>query len=464
MPWQQYTADVLGEMNPDGSLVYGEGNLLVGRQEGKTEWDLAENVHRVTAMVLSHGPQRVTFTMQSRKKARMRLERDYATRLRGGRGFAEIDAKSRQRPRRQTEWRLGMNSGVEAIQFGPASYIQIDTPSRTDGHGDTIGRGSIDEAFAHVDNTVEIGMEPAMLTVTDSQLMVLSAAGDVRSEYLWGKVLRGRKMVEAGADQGLAYFEWSGQYGEDDPSDPAVWRRCCPALGFTVTEAKLEALWRKAKEGGQDDIDAFCRSYLCMWPEVPVLGASSAEAAIDSTLWADLVDIEDFRPTPVAFSVEVSEDRKWSSIGLAGRRSDGRTHLQIVQAQRGTGWVVPRVVELAKGWKPVGVVVRPGGAAGSLAASLEAAGVTVVRASPRDEAAATGLFLDGLDEDGIRHDGQRQVAVSIGAARKHATATAGANVLVSSDSSVDIAPLKALVMAMFGLAKGGKPKRTGKVW
>jgi phage terminase large subunit-like protein len=80
----------------------------------------------------------------------------------------------------------------EHIQFGRGSFLQIDAPSRTGGHGDTLDDGTIDEAFAHEDDTVEAGMRPAMATRRNAQLWVISTAGDARSKYLWRKVLAGR--------------------------------------------------------------------------------------------------------------------------------------------------------------------------------------------------------------------------------------------------------------------------------
>jgi hypothetical protein len=333
MPWQRYVADVGLELNPDGSLVYSEVDLEVGRQEGKTELKFVIAVMRLTVFVATHGPQRVTYTMQNRKKARTRLERDYAARLRGGAGFKEIRPTSRERPRKATEWRLGMNSGVEAIQFGPESWLQIDTPSRTDGHGDTLDLGLIDEAFAHQDDTVELGMEPAMLTRTDPQLWVLSAGGDAKSVYLWRKILRGRKLVEDGCDSGVAFFEWSAA-DDADPADPATWRSCCPALGFTVTEDRLDSLWRKAAVEGPTAIDSFRRSYLSQWPEIPVLTDEiAAWRHLSKAGWDDCAEFQHTPEGPIAHSIDADFDAKgelWVSIGA----SNG-THLEVVTPPAG---------------------------------------------------------------------------------------------------------------------------------
>lgn len=449
MPWQQYVADVALELNPDGSLHYDEINLLVGRQEGKTELKFVLMVMRMTVMAARLGPQRVTYTMQNRKKARTRLERDYAPRLRKAAGFKEIPAVSRQRPTKQTEWRLGMNSGVEAIQFGAESFIQIDTPSRTDGHGDTIGAGFIDEAFAHEDNTVELGMEPAMLTVDSAQLWVLSASGDVRSKYLWAKVVRGRKLVDSGGT--VAYFEWSAEYGEDDPADPEVWRRSCPALGYTITEDKLRALYLKALEDGRKEaLDGFCRSYLCMWPEVPVLTDTEERWLIVPKLSWETIGLDGHRPAgQVAYGLAVDRNaagEEWCSIAA----SDG-DHIENItppEAEPGCEWVIPkckgRINEL---W------VRSTGPHTKLIGPLERAGITVHQVKSGEYVQACGEFKDDVlvqrTHWNPKAEGSTRLTKAIAGAVPR-DVQEGAWQLSRSLSSVDVSPAEAVIVARWG--------------
>jgi hypothetical protein len=184
---------------------------------------------------------------------------------------------------------------------------------------------------------------------------------------------------------------------------------------------------------------------------------------IDMAVWALLEDLEEQRPNPVAFSVAVSDDRQWSSIGLAGERSDGHTHVQIVQAGRGTGWVVERLEQLYAQWKPAsGVAVAPGSPAGSLIPKIESAGVEVLRCSPRDWRQACGMFDDAITERSQRHMGQPQLNVAVGAAKR---SKAGDAHEFDGTPDVDIAPLRATILAMFALARPhATTKRAGRVW
>lgn len=452
MPWQQYVADVALELDDDGSLHYSEINLVVGRQEGKTELKFVMMVLRMTVLAAGLGPQRVTYTMQNRKKARTRLERDYAPRLRKAAGFKEIPAQSRQRPSKQVEWRLGMNSGVEAIQFGPESYIQIDTPSRTDGHGDSIDGGFIDEAFAHEDNTVELGMEPAMVTRDSAQLWVLSASGDAKSKYLWAKVVRGRKLAESETAP-VAYFEWSAEYGEDDPSKPETWHRACPALGYTITEAKLSALYAKALEDGRKEaLDGFCRSYLCMWPEVPVLEDTDERWLIfPKSNWFDCAQSGHVASGRVAYAIAVDTNaagEEWCSVGA----SDGN-HVEVVTPPGvgpGTDWVIPKLVAAGRF---TDVWLRSTGPATKLFGPLERAGFTVHKIPANDYVQACGEFKDDVLVERLHWDpdavGSTQLTTAFaGAVRRDVQD--GAWLLSRSLSNVDVSPAEAVITARWG--------------
>jgi phage terminase large subunit-like protein len=416
-PFQQLIADVAFELNADGSLVYREIVILVGRQEGKTALKFVVMMHRLVVMSQTHGPQRVTYTMQDRKKARVRLERDYAVRLRGARGFKEIPSTSRARPVKQTQWRLGANSGTEHIQFGPASYMQIDTPSRTGGHGDTLDAGFIDEAFAHEDDTVETGMEPALLIPADSQMWVLSASGDAKSKYLYRKVVAGRKLIEEGCDEGTAYFEWSAP-DDANPGDPEVWRSSCPALGIRypggggLTEAKMADLWARAQRKGQEGIDLFCRSYLCMWPEVPVLEDSVTFRVIDQEGWNACCE-PGHRPSgELRYALDVDVDAngdEWCSIAV----SDGYYVQDVtpIGAVSGTAWVVGEVV---KHRNDVGeLVIDPAGPAGKLVAPLEKAGITLRKVTAQESTQADMHLVERVAQREVCHIGQPRLDAAV---------------------------------------------------
>lgn len=442
MDWQQDLADVAYEYDPaTGSLRYDEVDVTVPRQSGKTTITLAKKVHRLTVMARQWGPQRSTYTAQTRLAARKKLERDFAEVLRSSRGFREVP-HSRARPSKMTEWRLTLNNGSEAIQFGPGSFLQIDAPSRTGGHGDTLDDGTIDEAFAHEDDTVEAAMRPAMATRRNAQLWVLSTAGDAKSSYLWRKVLAGRKATLEGRHGRVCYVEYSAP-DDADPGDPATWWGCMPALGVTVTEDFVRGEWDRAQRRGQEGVNSFARAYLNQWPDVPVLGGDGG--ALPLQAWLDLADPDAERGSDVVFGADVAEDRSaW--VAVAWTRPDGSAH--VVLANDGRALPAHRLVEeckrLSGEWG--GTVVPPR----AFVDDLEREGVPVESLKSGEFSAACGAFADAVDAGRVFHGNQPALSEAVKAARWRSAGSAGERAFQLKDSP-EVGPLAAAVRALHGL-------------
>jgi hypothetical protein len=446
MPWQELVAEVAFEVDDDGRLAYDEVVVVVGRQQGKTAMTMAAAVHRLVPLVRSHGPQRATFTMQNRTKARNKLERDYAPRLRRSRSFREVSRYGR--PANSVEWRLGMNSGSEHIQFGGASYLQIDTPGRSGSHGDTLDLGLIDEAFAHEDDTVEGAMSPAMVTRRDRQMWVLSAAGDGKSKYLWRKILAGREACRTGAHGRTAYFEWSAPDG-DDPGSPVTWSACCPALGLTVEESALASEWERALRGGVEGVNTFRRAYLSQWPEVPILEEDLAWRVIAEADWKACEQPRHRgKPAGMSYGLDVDVSAKgetWCSIGA----SDGFHHELVtpLDARPGTGWVVEACVARRDRFREL--LVEPSGPAGDLLVPLRREGIRVREVTGREFGQACGGMVAAVRDRAMVHLGQPQLDMAVAGVEKRDLGD-GAFRFSRTRSVVDIGPLVAVTLARWG--------------
>lgn len=450
MPWQQDLVDVAFKYDPVTSLLrYTEIDLTVPRQSGKTLLIFAKKVFRLIVLARKYGPQTSTYTAQSRQKARKKLEREWAELLRASPSFREV-AHAKARPSKPTEWRLSLNNGSEAIQFGSGSYLQIDAPSRTGGHGDTLDDGTIDEAWAQEDDTVEAGMRPAMATRMNAQLWVISTAGDATSKYLWRKIVAGRAASLSGQHGSVCFADYSAA-DDADPGDPATWWSCMPALGHTVTEAFVASEWERAQRKGQEGIDSFRRAYLNQWPEIPIL-EDKPESVIDSKAWADAAKADASELSPIALAVDVTPNRAFASIGLAGRRPDGRVQVEVIDNRPGTAWVVPRLVDLIARRDPCALLLDKTSPAASLLPALAEAGVEPYVTTATDMAQAFGGFYDAATQDGLRHTGDPLLAQALAAARTRDLAGGRA---WTRHGAADISPLVTVTLAHFGLVKFG---------
>jgi hypothetical protein len=367
MPWQQQIADVALEVMPDGTPAFRELNVLVPRQCGKTSLMLAMELHRA---LLWGTPQVIGYTAQTGWDARRKLIDDQVPLL-------EVSQLA------STIKRVYRGAGMESIHFKNSSRIDVMPSTPTAGHGRVINLGIIDEAFSDEDDRREGALLPAMATKRDAQLFVISTAGTQSSLYLKRKVEQGRAMVEAGIDEGVAYFEYSA--GEDDDiDDPATWWRTIPAMGLTIDE-KVIAHARGTMTEGE-----FRRAYLCQWTVLD-------EAAIPAKYVARVMDADTAPSGRLSFGIDVAMDRSYSAISVA----DETGRVELIEHREGVGWVVDRALDLWR--KHKGTLVVDGySPANSLVDRLEGGGIPVTRYTIRDMTAACGLFYDAVLDDAIR--------------------------------------------------------------
>jgi len=251
MPWQQYVADVVLEIDPaTGRLAYDKWGLTVPRQSGKSTFVEAKSVHRCSATGFFGARQHVVYTAQTRLKAREKWEEDFA---------ADLEASSAFKQR----IRVHKGNGAEHIRFLNGSRFGLEASTEKAGHGSTLDEAYLDEAFAHQDYRLEQAFGPAMITRANKQLGWLSTAGWLDgSPYLEEQVSIGRALVAEGRQRGYAYFEWSADQ-DANPGDEAVWWSCMPALGRTISVDAIRAEYEKALDSGR--LNEFRRAYLNQW-------------------------------------------------------------------------------------------------------------------------------------------------------------------------------------------------------
>jgi phage terminase large subunit-like protein len=284
-----------------------------------------------------------------------------------------------------------------------------------------------------------------MMSRPAAQLWITSTMGTDESTF-WNELVDdGRARVEADERAGVAYFEFSAG-DDDDPDDPATWWGCMPALGHTVDEATIAA-----------DHDAlepseFARAYLNR-------RQSLGRPVIDAVRWGACRDSTSQLGGLPCFALDVTPDRSYAAIcvagwsGTRGPQDARRRHVEVVEHQPGTDWVTGRLVALERRWRPLPVVVDPGGPAGSLLVDLAAAGVPVQTCSTREYAQACGQLYDAVDAGALVHLDQPALNAAIGAARKRPLGDAWA---WARKAGGDISPLVAVTLATWGLVKSGQ--------
>jgi hypothetical protein len=253
----------------------------------------------------------------------------------------------------------------------------------------------------------------------------------------------------------MAYLGWSAAYvdGEliwetpaDVPreatTDSEVVARANPALGIRIDlDHVLETEWPAMSH------ETFCVERLGVgdWPTED----NTADQVIDLDDWDALEDAESRRDGAVCFCFDVSPDRRTASVAVAGHRDDGFRHAEVARSDAGTAWVVPYLTGLSERHDDAVFVCDDRGPAASLIPDLLNAGVEVLTFNATEHARACGAFVDAVAEREFRHLGDPRLKSALRGASQRPLGDAWA--WSRKSSSVDISPLVAVTLALWGV-------------
>ena len=252
---------------------------------------------------------------------------------------------------------------------------------------------------------------------------------------------RVRDEAIAGKSKRLSWHEWSAR-PEADRDDREEWRTVNPALingrlQFEVIEGERA---RFSDEG-------FDRERLGKWSDY-----GQTSSALPYGAWLELADAEAPRGEWPAFGLDVTEDRMaW--IAVSWRRPDGS--LQVMLANDGqplpAGSLTAEAKRLCGLWG--GEVVPPR----AFEDDLEAAGVSVCKATGPDFTAACGKVSDLITDGGIHHGNQASLNAAVKAAQWRSAGTDGSRAFKLKDSP-DVGPLAAVARAVHGVSAMSSPE------
>lgn len=335
--------------------------------------------------------------------------------------------------------RLNRVAGKESVELKDGSLLQFKARTISgSARGFTGDLVVLDEAMYLPEEAVD-AMLPTTSAVPNPQTWVTSSAGNKASGFLWRVVQRGR-----GGHPSMAYFEW-GTPADADVTDRAVWAEANPALGVDRPNAlQMEAL--------EDDFDlmspeGFAREHLGVWDD-PGTGL------VDPKRWAELADGMSEPREPFAYGLDVSVDREWSTLAIAGYRPDGAVHVAVQHPARGTEWVTAACKDLAGKYPGARFVLDRSGPVVSLLPELRAAGLSVVELSAPDVRKACGLFVDAVTQGTLRHRAQ-QVLTKAAEGAKPRPLGDGGFAFGRKASAVDISPLNAACWAHYATVLAG---------
>lgn len=335
--------------------------------------------------------------------------------------------------------------GDQGFELVGGRRILIKTRTGKSGRGFAKADLLIYDEAQHLQPEHVAGSGPAKLAHPNPQSWYAGSGGLATSVKAWEM----RRQALLGIGGRLSYTEHTAQgvmvspdgkiiLSDPDPEDRDAWALANPGLGRWVSEEGMDDM--RAELGA-----LFPREGLCVWEPEP----GSESGAIPADLWASLI-AETSEPTAnPQWALAVSEDRRWASIGLAGRNSEGKYHVEWMHHRAGTDWIVDTIVG---GWesKRIPIRIHKGGPEASFVAPLRERGVEVVEVSSADAARATGQFIDAAHAGQLVHLGQPSLTKALMAADVRVS-TDGATVWSERKSSVEITPLRAVTVALGGV-------------
>ncbi|GAB3117862.1 hypothetical protein GCM10027160_29060 [Streptomyces calidiresistens] len=458
-PWQKYVLeDALGE-RPDGRWAATQVGLIVARQNGKgaiLEARQLAGLFLFGESVLIHSAHEFKTSKQHFRRILRLIE-----------STPEFDARVA---------RVHKSHGEEGIELKSGARLLFATRTSGGGRGFSGAVLFLDEAYNLTDDGMA-ALAPTLATEPNYQIWYTTSAPD-KDLAPCEVISRARTRALSESPGRLAWFEWSAQLctdscgsdcaEHDDPDAPETVRRTNPGLGVRLNHELVED-----ERAGTISRRAYIRERL-----------SVGRYVVDSTGW-EVADSESWEACrlpvgaapprhPVAFGLDINPERTMGAISVAGVRPDGTWHMEVVNHLPGTTWMVDRMAELKRKWKPCAVVVGNFGPAGSLIPELDEAGIRVIKASTGERAAAAGLTHDAIVRPPdaprtwrprLRHIGQPALTSAMAAATKITLGKDGAFVWGRNSTSADISPLVAGSAALWGLKKfGNRTKKPAAAW
>lgn len=369
-------------------------------------------------------------------------------------------------------------NGNKFFRLDNGARWKCEAASDDGGRGLSVTDLAFDELRQQKEWSAWAAMTNTINAVPSSQTIAVSNAGEAKSEVL--RSLRAKALEEMDAraaaekrgeeyapvDASLGLFEWSAP-DDCDIWDTAGWCQANPSLGYpnSITGDMLASKAALVGEPGAGLPEhKFRTENLCQWVNVTADSLFSSEE-LEACLDPESMIAPD---SPVYLSVDVSRDRKMTSLSIAGFRDDGKPHVEFVTQRAFTEWV-PEFLANGLAFKPAAVIMQGRGcAASSLIPFIEQAGTPVVRCEGGDLPNAYGLFYDRVMEKSVSWIEQETL---VGALSEIRTKSTGDAFLFNREKSpVDIAPACAAAFALWGLlnsvagAKKESAYNSGEMW
>lgn len=409
-PWQQLLIMHAFAEDPAGAWLCFEIAIIVSRQNGKGS--ILEAVE--LAWLFLFGERLIIHSAHLFETSREHFLRIST--------LIQMNPDFDRRVRRMREGR-----GAEEIELMDGARLKFMTRKGGAGRGFTGDKTVMDEAM-YLDADMMAAGLPTMATRANAQIWYTGSAGMRHSSQL-GAV---RHRAFRRNDPALMYAEWTAEkavydefdpallVGGDDPADRRTWAKVNPGFGprpvGRITEDYIVKEIR-ALGGPQSAQTGTERLGIGDWPE-----EDAAWAVIPKGSWGKALDAYSEIPASgrVCHGLDADADRGVTTLSAFGLRADGLGHAETVTRHRGLAWVLPWLLDDAhplRRTRPVAVLRN--GAAASLVADMQNAGIVVLLPTETEYARACGdLVTSFVERCDVRRVEQQSLSDAAAGAQK----------------------------------------------
>lgn len=455
-PWQKWLALHALELNPDGTYRYGQILVMVGRQNGKTlfaaclaAWWLYVDSAREPGRIAADF--KIVGVAQNIDVARepYLLVRRWTDPRPPSPELAELVVPALG----QATAYISKTNGREEIVAKSGAHYQVRASDSV--RGKPTARVLMDEvreqknfrafnAVSHTTASFKNGQLWGISNASDPSGVVLKAMRTAALEQAELAAAHGDAYPDAeNADTSLGLFEWSADPDADPISAEAI-LAANPSIGYGgLTLANRRSAFRTSPE-----VD-YRTEVLCQFVDSKVKPYIDPEA-FRACIVAEPDRIEIDPDERIVWAVDTSHDRERTTIAAAVHLPDGTPFVQIFPPRLGMLWAPDELARMAHESGHVEVMLQERGCpAMEFREPLEARDLRVRPVPGSWFGIATGQLRDAIRDRRVLFVDQEplNLAVSVGVTRSFGETQAWSR----RDSALDIAPLVAVTLALYGL-------------
>lgn len=235
--------------------------------------------------------------------------------------------------------RISRTNGNKRLILTGLRQYKVGAPTRRAGRGDSNDLVMLDELREHRDWETWSAAAASTNAKPNGLIVCFSNAGDpdsivlrqLRSEAI--AKIEGTEAVDFGGnvdEDTLGLFEWSAPDGAETDDMEAL-AQANPALGYGyVTERALMAN-RQTFPENKFRSECMCQQVETILPQPFPDGAWDAGVDVASGIAGE---------SELFYGIDLSADRRFTTIGVCGLREDGNWHVEIAARRVGTEWAI----------------------------------------------------------------------------------------------------------------------------